>query len=94
MLSSHYLEKIRRILEMYKRGEYREVDFGSCNICLGRKRGKVLCFYFQEGNNERKEFTHQECLDSLLDPKNWKDFVKKTLEKILKVNVKQSMRNN
>jgi len=94
MLSSNYLEKIRQILEMYKRGEYEETNLGSCNICLGRKRGKVLCFYFQEGNNERKEFAHQECLDNLLDEENFRVFVIETRKNIKEANLRLQVKNN
>lgn len=93
MISSGYIGKIKELLDMYRRREYQEAERGSCNSCL-RREGEVLCFYFVSDLNERREFAHRECLDSLLDEENFLFFVIKTLRKIAIVNVKLQAINN
>lgn len=86
MASSGYLKKIKELLESYRRGEYAVVEEGGCNICLGRKKGRVLCFTFYSGRGERAEFAHQECLDGLLDPEEFELFVIETRKQLKKLN--------
>jgi len=94
MASSRYIGKIKEILGKYRRGDYREVERGSCNVCLGRQQGRVLCFYFTSEKSERMEFAHQECLDNLLDEENFRVFVIETREKIREVNLKLKSKSN
>ena len=82
------------MISMYKRREYHEIDFGSCNICLGRRNGQILCFDFSSDDMMRIELAHQQCLDDLVDPEEWNLFVLKTREGVRKLNLRLQSRNN
>lgn len=94
MLSCDYIGKIIEILKMYGGEGYIEVKRGSCNICLGKRQGKVLLFDFSSNTNSRIEFAHQECLEGLLSEENFMIFVTESLEKIEKANLRLQVENN